>query len=80
MNGTFNLKEDERNPAIIDGDGLVEERTDSGEKVPSLMDGLEENLDNEVLEKEDSFAWHEGIEERTTLKESTILVCSVHYY
>ena len=47
---------------IIDGDGLVGERTDSGEKVPSLMDGLEENLDNKVLEKEDSFAWHEGIE------------------
>ena len=43
---------------IIDGDGLVGERTDSGEKVPSLMDGLEENLDNKVLEKEDIFAWH----------------------
>ena len=36
---------------IIDGDGLVEERTDSGEKVPSLMDGLGENLDNKVLHK-----------------------------
>ena len=57
LNGTFNLKEDERNPAIIDEDGLVGERTDSGEKVPSLMDGLEENLDNRVLEKEGIFAW-----------------------
>ena len=42
---------------IIVEDGLVGERTDSGEKVPSLMDGLEENLDNKVLEKEDIFAW-----------------------
>ena len=62
------MKEDERNPSMMKNeDGLVEKRSDSGEKVPSLMDGFEENLGKRVLKKEDIFAWHEGIEKRTTL-------------